>query len=794
MNISASINQASKILPTTWPLKSMIAVNPLWDLHDVPFKDAISYTQKYLPINGCLSTDEYISLFNIGKITKHNLKHSLQQYLSRKLKKEITLDSDQTDVLVEIVLSNQHYQPQDDAHCHNPLPAFEHIKDVLPICSENILNFMMSYFDKNQYPWFKNSSKTPLFEAWKSFAILDNAIGEKLHSLPSDINLALLSMIEKLNVAQSQIVDFFSTILSQLIGWHSYIKWIESRPDNPLIEQKASIAEALLIWCCHIDIELNKRHFINTQSCNPNTNTVIKNKSLFDLFKEKSLEANLSIYLKSILINDLHLIWQVALEKNFQEELISKVLSKPKPNPSSDQKAKAQFIFCIDTRSEGIRRHLEANGHYETFGYAGFFSALFCLEDASKSEFKLQAPALVEPTISLKLNAIKPSFLQKMVFSFNTVIYKLKHNILSPFAFFEVLGYFASIPILAKTFYSNYFEKINFSTPIFDAQKPVTNNYFLENSKIEETANNAYQFLKTIGLVKNMASVIFVCGHQAQTENNPFQASFDCGACGGNSGLINAKITCEILNHPKIRSILHKRGIDFGLDSRFVATCHNTTTDEFIVDKIDIPFIHGWEGISHDVNNALATLKKERAHVLPALSTDDRHINWSELIPEWGLANNAAFIIGPRSYTSKVNLERRVFLHSYDPSLDPDGAILESILTAPVVVAHWINMQYYFSSTDPDVYGSGNKAIHNVVGDCGVIEGNLSDLKIGLPIQSVFFKNKRMHQPLRLLVVIFACSKLVDNILDKNPNIKSLFDNEWASLKVISQDAIHVAS
>ena len=114
-----------------------------------------------------------------------------------------------------------------------------------------------------------------------------------------------------------------------------------------------------------------------------------------------------------------------------------------------------------------------------------------------------------------------------------------------------------------------------------------------------------------------------------------------------------------------------------------------------------------------------------------------RSNDWSQVRPEWGLSGNAAFIVGRRELTRGIHLDGRVFLHSYDYRGDPDGRLLEAVLTGPQVVGQWINMEHYFSAVDQEVYGSGSKIYHNVVGRLGIMSGPQSDLRTGLAWQTV---------------------------------------------------------
>jgi hypothetical protein len=132
--------------------------------------------------------------------------------------------------------------------------------------------------------------------------------------------------------------------------------------------------------------------------------------------------------------------------------------------------------------------------------------------------------------------------------------------------------------------------------------------------------------------------------------------------------------------------------------------------------------------------------------------------------------------------TAGTDLGGRAFLHSYDWRADADFATLELILTAPVVVASWISLQYYGSAVAPRVFGGGNKLIHNVVGGIGVVQGNGGRLRPGLPWQAVHDGAGLVHAPLRLSVLIEAPPAAIAAVLERHPDVRALFDNGWLHL------------
>ncbi|MEQ8659177.1 MAG: putative inorganic carbon transporter subunit DabA, partial [Gammaproteobacteria bacterium] len=182
-----------------------------------------------------------------------------------------------------------------------------------------------------------------------------------------------------------------------------------------------------------------------------------------------------------------------------------------------------------------------------------------------------------------------------------------------------------------------------------------------------------------------------------------------------------------------------------------------------------------------------------RAQRAPRLGTTAAALAWraadgAETRPEWGLAGNAAFVCAPRATTRGRDLDGRTFLHSYDWTRDPDGEVLTAIMSAPLVVAQWINAQYYFSSVDNAAWGSGSKVTQNIVGGCAVMQGESGDLRLGLPAQSVYADNGHLyHQPLRLLTLIEAPAARIDDVLAAHAGLRALFDNRWLQLVALDR-------
>jgi hypothetical protein len=299
-----------------------------------------------------------------------------------------------------------------------------------------------------------------------------------------------------------------------------------------------------------------------------------------------------------------------------------------------------------------------------------------------------------------------------------------------------------------------------------------------------------------MSLTQGHARLVLLVGHGAQVTNNPHESAYHCGACCGQTGEVNARVLARLLNEPAVRAGLQAQGCAVPAATRFVAALHNTTTDE--IEGLDLDLLPGdarprWERLQPVLRQAGDQVRRERA---PGLAMDAR-LPFAQLLaqmrrrasdgaqtrPEWGLAGNAAFVIGPRHRTQGVVLDGRSFLHDYDATQDADGSLLELLMTAPMLVTHWINWQYHASTCEPQRLGSGNKLLHNVVGGrIGVFEGNGGDLRIGLAQQSLHDGRRWLHEPLRLTVVIDAPAAQIERVIVRHAVVRQLVDNGWLHL------------
>lgn len=487
-------------------------------------------------------------------------------------------------------------------------------------------------------------------------------------------------------------------------------------------------------------------------------------------------------------------VLQRAIELAYQEPLAAQ-LSGARARPDT---APVQAVFCIDVRSEVMRRALEtAWPEVQTLGFAGFFGVPLAYE-AADGVTRPQLPGLLAPTMRAT-DAGQGAAEQRARRSEDATLMdswkRFSTTAASAFTAVEATGLAAGVSLLRQTLAPGASSSDPLRGTLAAGASPVAPR--LTGLDLAARVRLAAGVLRGMSLTQHIAPLVALIGHGAATCNNPQAAGLACGACGGQSGEVNARVLAALLNDAEVRAALPQDGITVPTDTHFVPGVHDTVTDVVtLFDVADVPSSHhanltaltralvvagqrtraeraprlGLEALAHDAERLETALRR-------------RATDWSEVRPEWALARNAAFVVAPRERTRGINLDGRVFLHEYRWAEDATHGVLELILTAPMVVTNWINLQYHGSTVDPERFGSGDKVLHNVAGGTiGVFEGAGGDLRIGLARQSVHDGSGWVHEPLRLSVFVEAPAPMIDSIIEKHAVVRQLVVHEWLHL------------
>ena len=471
---------------------------------------------------------------------------------------------------------------------------------------------------------------------------------------------------------------------------------------------------------------------------------------------------------------------QEAAERAAQRGLAAR-LAAPGRTPVAARPA-LQAAFCIDVRSEVFRRALEGTSpDIQTLGFAGFFGMATSHRRHASDVAEHRLPVLLNPGLTSRAGDApegQEARSARIKARAKRAWGRFKSAAVSSFAFVEATG-----PVYVGKLLH---DALGWPGKPAAPEPPPRPDPALD---LAAQVGTAEAVLRAMSLTSGYARLVLLAGHGASVVNNPHASGLQCGACGGYSGEVNARLLAGMLNAPEVRAGLVPRGIRIPDDTLFVAALHDTTTDEVTLYAEDAPSpAHG-----EDLRRARDWLaaaglraRGERALRLPRAAGADslsrRSRDWAEVRPEWALAGCRAFIAAPRHRTSGRDLAGQVFLQDYDPLTDGGFRVLEGILTAPVVVASWISLQYYGSTVSPEVFGGGNKLLHNVTGGIGVVEGNGGLLRAGLPWQSVHDGETHAHAPLRLSVCIEAPRAAMTQILARHDGVRALFDHRWLHL------------
>ncbi len=509
-------------------------------------------------------------------------------------------------------------------------------------------------------------------------------------------------------------------------------------------------------------------------------------------------------------------LFHQAYEHRFTTQTLDAIAIQSQRSSERIPAASMQAIFCLDEREESFRRHMEEIApDVETFSTAGFYSVSMYYKGTADAHYVPLCPVVIRPqhwVVENVVDKLEESSRQRakarrLLGNATHQFHVGSRGFAGGAVLATVFGVLASIPLLARILFPRLTASIRRSASGM-VEAPQLTELQLERTSptpgpepdqigfsLEEMTNIAEKVLREIGLIDKFARLIISLGHGSNSLNNPHKSAYDCGACGGSPGGPNGRAFAKILNDPRVREGLAKRGIHVPADTVVIGGFHNTCNDEVtLFDTELIPESHreDFEAASQLISDTCDRNAHERcrrfisAPLTMTFPAARRHVegraeDLAQTRPECGHASNAICIVGRRSRTQGLYLDRRAFLTSYDPTQDDaENSILARILAAAVPVCAGINLEYYFSYVDSYGWGCGTKLPHNVSALLGVMDGAASDLRTGLPWQMV-----EIHEPVRLLFVIETTAEIMLKMMDRNPVIGRLVRHGWVQMAVL---------
>ncbi|MCY7372604.1 MAG: DUF2309 domain-containing protein [Spirochaetaceae bacterium] len=822
--LRADVTVAARIVAPLWPVETFIAVNPLGGLESVPFATALQVAGDVLGARGTCEEPTFRAMHRAGRIKDADLHQALARRLPVGLLSSVVRLGALRLTAMELLLADLVHGDPSPQRVRSAVTLSQ--RTDLPMAAlvdAQTSKWCAAYIGADHIGWPMPGREAGLYRAWAQLAPLDRSLPRRvrrdLAGLPTRADDAALAALDRLGVEPAERQRYLRAHLAAQPGWAGHLRWrAEHHGDVDLTDY---LAVRLSYEAALLNVGPGARRPRPAPTATPTTiavsratpeqpEEVARVQRLVEVLKAGpattgQVAAGAEV-LAQLPAAARTLVWLDAFEGHYRDRLLH-LLTAAEAGLAPTEiglRPSAQLVCCIDARSEGLRRHLEATGPYETFGFAGFFAAAIAYQDLAGGRPDVSCPVLVAPANRVEERAAPGTGAAAArrlaglaaVAGAEAGFHEAKDDTLGPFALAEAAGWLAGPWAAAKTAFPAVAGRWRRAGHRLLAPTAPTTVSIEEGFTLDERVLLAQVALTMMGLTRGFARLVAFCGHGSTTSNNPYQAALDCGACGGHRGGPNARTAAAILNEPQVRTALAERGISVPHDTWFLAAEHDTATDRVtVLDGHQVPPSHqpDLHALTTNLAKAGRALAAERCTDLPGASAARpgraaareavrRSGDWAQVYPEWGLAGNAAFIIGPRAMTAPLDLDRRVFLHSYDPAIDPGGTALETILTAPMVVAQWINAQYYFSTVDPVTFGAGTKTIHNPIGGIGVLAGPGGDLQTGLPRQSVAVGDRPFHEPMRLLTAIRAPRHRIDQIIDQNPALRHLFDHGWVTL------------
>ncbi|MDR7000468.1 putative inorganic carbon transporter subunit DabA [Neobacillus niacini] len=845
-NLNDLVKSASEVIAPLGPISTFAARNPWMGLEQQPFEKVARRLKDVCDVDIYPTESVLKSARNRGEIRQEFLEISLQKWLDSQ---SLDLPHDVAERFCRAALFVDQpltvLSPASELkRLGKKLSYFKHQiaekqavktfsqrleqlgnEETAKDLNRHMIKWCKLFLDESQAVVSMPNRKDGFYHAWLSLVKYDPAlkssVRKEFNDLPEKAEDALIQALLKLEIPFSEIQEYLEAHLLALPGWAGMMLWRsqQSFSENSLLEEYLAVRISLEYALIKPFLPLPEKKIEDKVFLEPLAAAWVQwgGVPINQLSQLSSAELKNYLTLAYRFKRGLRQrLWLEAWEKTYEDQLKKIIVSKQMNSEKSVKPVSAQIVFCIDVRSEPFRRKLEQEGPFETLGAAGFFGLPIEISELGSHHSHDSLPVMFKPQFKVKETSSEVKLKQyqqrsKVAHSLSTTFKTMKHNLPSSLLLPEISGPWMGLQTLARSLVprraGSAFRKIQKTWLRKPSTKLSLEREYTLDSELpvgftdEEKVSYVHQALKIMGLTDHFAPLVVICGHGSHSTNNPYASSLDCGACGGASSGFNARVLASLCNLPRVRQTLAREGISIPTDTVFAAAEHITTLDKLkwiYVPQLTVQAKKVFDQIESILLKVSEKANAERIPQLPNINLTCKNPkreaerfaeDWSEIRPEWGLARNAAFIIGERNLTRDCNLNGRVFLQNYKWQNDKNGDLLATIINGPGTVCQWINLQYYASTVAPHYYGSGNKATQTVTAGIGVMQGNASDLLSGLPWQSVMKSDQEVyHAPLRLLMVIQAPRKYVQRALSENQEFYQKVQNGWIRLASIDPE------
>lgn len=784
-DLDRAVDHIAHWLPSQGPIKDFIHHNTLHAVQDYPFHEGVTVASQVYGANSYLPLADYQKRFAEGRINQKALDWAIAQAgLSVFQEEAIRASLFEPDQL-------SHFPPQSLAN-HGLRSAWLNKleMDLNALVHPVIFRLLSNFLDQGISRWampkpgecfwdcvlrLAQNSLLPLYPFHQS------VVSQMLNNSPEQV---ILSCLDKIVGDDRLYAQYLLEVLLAHPGWSGMVRIIETQPKTLLVPRAISLKELLAVeLACELAFVDKKRgHDFLSIAQLPDLHAI-------PLLERDAVRPQVRPKMR---------IWHEAMEWSLHSELLAALRQQAVSKPTLEQPVKVQALFCIDDRECSLRRYLEElDPGIETFGAPGFFGIDFLYQGLDDVYPVAQCPAVIKPKHLILESTTSARKEKKYKSESLSTLHFGAHSMFRGWLYTQTLGLAYSLRLgwsvlrpggqLPGIQSSSEIEAQGKLHLLRESEEPNEDGYLLGFS-LSEMADRVGGLLRNIGLTQNFAPLIVLVAHGSSSVNNPHFAAYDCGACSGKPGAPNARAFAWMANHPPVRDILREQGIDIPEGTHFVPALHNTSRDEIsYFDQSELnpttrKALHTFQNI---MQHALQRNARERCRWFelgPKSHSNveaHRHVvsrasSIFEPRPELNHSNNLYCVVGRRTLTRHLFMDRRAFLQSYDPFSDPDGSILVKVLSAVIPVCGGINLEYLFSRIDNSVYGAGTKLPHNVIGLLGVANGVEGDLRTGLPSQMI-----EVHEPARLLMVVEQMTDIVDMAIPKLGSLREWLDNEW---------------